>query len=149
MNIAGRLTAMTSELPQPIIVGEPHRNAPDAQDRRRLSFTVAAGDRSLAEVAIIPNSGVPMKPRDGNPTPARYQENALDIADAGEAHRLKFIVGARLRYLGPSDENPPAGLAAGDIVTVAERNGCGMGIDVVGPDGGVDMVWWYEVELMP
>jgi len=62
MNITDRLSAVTSDLPQPIIVGELHRFAPDAQDRRRLSFTVAAGDRSLAEVAVIPDaSGAPQE----------------------------------------------------------------------------------------
>jgi hypothetical protein len=62
MDIAERVAAMTSDLPQPITVGELHRFAPDAQDRRRLSFTVAAGDRSLAEVAVIPNaSGAPQE----------------------------------------------------------------------------------------
>lgn len=88
--------------------------------------------------------------RHGNMVPPepRYQENALDIDEAGPEHRAKFEVGARLRYLGPSDENPPAGLRPGDEVVVAERNGCGMGIDVIGPDGGIDMVWWYEVELV-
>ena len=86
----------------------------------------------------------------------RYQENALDIDEAGEAHRAKFVVGARLRYLGPSDDNPPTGLESGDLVTVAERNDGlqplgvtgGHGIAVIGPRGGVDMVWWYEVELV-
>lgn len=62
MNITDRLSAMTSDLPQPITVGELHRFAPDAQDRRRLSFTVAAGDRALAEIAVIPtHSGAPQE----------------------------------------------------------------------------------------
>ena len=62
MHITNRLTAMTADLPQPIAVGDLHRFAPDAQDRRRLSFTVAAGDRALAEVAIIPtHSGAPQE----------------------------------------------------------------------------------------
>ena len=62
MKIAERLTAMTADLPQPIAVGDLHRFAPDAQDRRRLSFTVAAGDRALADVAIIPtHSGAPQE----------------------------------------------------------------------------------------
>ena len=86
----------------------------------------------------------------------RYQANALDLEEAGEEHRAKFIVGARLRYLGPSDENPPSGLEPGDIVTVAERNEGlqvfgvegGHGIAVHGPRGGTDVVWWYEVELV-
>ena len=96
-------------------------------------------------------------PRIGNMIPPpRYQENALDLAEAGEAHRAKFVVGARLRYLGPSDDNPPAGLAPGDIVVVATRNDGlrplgiegGHGIAVFGPRGVVDMVWWFEVELV-
>ena len=81
----------------------------------------------------------------------RYQANALDLEEAGEEHRPKFIVGARLCYLGPSDENPPRGLEPGDIVTVAERNDNtieSMGIAVHGLRGGTDMVWWYEVELV-
>lgn len=87
-------------------------------------------------------------------TTPRYQENAGDLDEAGPEHRAKFVVGARLRYLGPSDETPPTGLEPGDLVTVAERNEgilgmSGMGIAVVGPRGGVDMVWWYEVELAP
>jgi len=62
MNITDRLTSMTSELPQPITVGDLSRFAPDASDRRRLSFTVAAGGRALAEVAIIPtHSGAPQE----------------------------------------------------------------------------------------
>lgn len=62
MKITDRLTAMTSNLPQPIAVGDLHRFAPDAANRRRLSFTVAAGDRALAEVAIIPtHSGAPQE----------------------------------------------------------------------------------------
>ena len=62
MHITERLAAMTADLPQPIAVGDLHRFAPDAQDRRRLSFTVAAGDRALAEVAIIPtHSGAPQE----------------------------------------------------------------------------------------
>ncbi len=79
---------------------------------------------------------------------AVYQANALDLEDASEADRVKFEVGRRLRYRGPSDENPPPSLIPGDVVTVAERNGCGMGIDVHSPRGGVDMVWWWEVELV-
>ena len=82
----------------------------------------------------------------------RYQENADDRLDLDAAEWRKFIVGAQLRYLGPSDDNPPSGLRPGDLVTVAERNesmlGSGDGIAVVGPRGGVDMVWWYEVELV-
>ena len=85
-----------------------------------------------------------------------YQDGALDIDEAGEAHCAKFVIGAQLRYLGPSDENPPAGLQPGDIVTVAEENEGlrslgikgGHGIAVTGPRGGADMVWWYEVELV-
>jgi hypothetical protein len=92
----------------------------------------------------------------GASAPVRYQENALDLDEAGDEHRAKFIIGAQLRYLGPSDENPPAGLEPGDLVTVAERHEGlrqlgiegGHGIAVVGPRGGVDMVWWYEVELV-
>lgn len=62
MHITKRLTAMTADLPQPIAVGDLHRFAPDAQGRRRLSFTVAAGDRALAEVAVIPtHSGAPQE----------------------------------------------------------------------------------------
>lgn len=82
----------------------------------------------------------------------RYQENAEDRYDLDKAEWPKFIVGAQLRYRGPSDDNPPTGLRPGDLVTVAERNGSmlgsGDGIAVVGPRGGVDMVWWYEVDVV-
>jgi len=57
VKIDDRLAAMTAELPQPITVGDLNRFAPDVSDRRRLSFTVAAGDRALAEIAIIPTHG--------------------------------------------------------------------------------------------
>lgn len=82
----------------------------------------------------------------------RYQENAEDRLELDPSEWPKFVVGAQLRYLGPSDDNPPSGLRPGDLVTVAERNesmlGSGDGIAVVGPRGGVDMVWWYEVEVV-
>ena len=62
VNITDRLTAMSADLPQPITVGDLHRFAPDASNRRRLSFTVAAGERALAEIAIIPtHSGAPQE----------------------------------------------------------------------------------------
>ena len=81
------------------------------------------------------------------PPAPRYQENAHDINDdACPEYRAKFEVGARLRYLGPCDHIPPE-FAPGDVVTVVERNGCGMGIDVIGPQNKVDMVWPWEVAL--
>lgn len=46
-----------------------------------------------------------MKARVGNAVPpVRYQENALDLEEAGPEHRAKFEIGARLRYRGPSVE---------------------------------------------
>ena len=77
----------------------------------------------------------------------RYQENADDRLGLDPVQWPKFIVGARLRYLGPSDD-PPGGLHPGDVVTVVDRNLCGAGIDVECERGGVDVVWWYEVELV-
>ena len=76
-----------------------------------------------------------------------YQQNAQDLND-DECHRAKFIVGTRLRFLGPSDDVPPEGLVIGDIVITAEQNGCGMGIDVHTPGGTIDMVWPWEVEVI-
>lgn len=62
MNITDRLSAMTSDIPHPIATGDISRYAPDVAGRRRLSFEVAAGDRHLAQVAIIPShSGAPQE----------------------------------------------------------------------------------------
>lgn len=45
-----------------------------------------------------------MRARVGNAVPPpRYQENALDLDDAGPEHRAKFEVGVRLRYLALAD----------------------------------------------
>jgi hypothetical protein len=71
----------------------------------------------------------------------------MERREAAPPHvRVKYEVGRRLRYNGPSDWNLPQ-FRVGDVVTVEPKNGCGMGIDVRSPDGVVDMVWPWEVNL--
>lgn len=66
----------------------------------------------------------------------------------GEDSR-KFEVGQRLRFVRHSpDESIHSELfQPGDLLTVMERNGCGLGIDARRDDGTPDMVFPEEVEL--
>ncbi len=62
----------------------------------------------------------------------------------------KYEVGRLLRFV----EHDPSEVIVsefepGDVVKVCERNGCGLGIDVIRiSDGFADMVWSNEVELI-
>lgn len=60
------------------------------------------------------------------------------------ADRLKFVVGRPLRFIEYSDDVRGA-FRPGDLLVVLPRNRCGMGIDVIRPDGIIDMVWPEEV----
>jgi hypothetical protein len=56
-----------------------------------------------------------------------------------------LLVGRRLRFIGYTDD--VAGpFKRGDLLLVLTRNKCGMGIDVLRPDGIADMVWPEEVD---
>ena len=63
--------------------------------------------------------------------------------------RQKYEVNQLLVFIGnsPSEDIKAEFFSTGDILCVAERNGCGMGIDVVNITGQTDMVWPEEVEL--
>lgn len=73
-----------------------------------------------------------------------FQENAQHLRIYRGVHRRKFIVGRRLRFREYSDE-VTGPFKRGDLLLVLPRNRCGMGIDVIRPDGIVDMVWPEEV----
>jgi hypothetical protein len=79
----------------------------------------------------------------GSPKPA-YQENAKHLELYQGHDRLKFLVGNRLHFIEYSDGVQGA-FRPGDLLVVLPRNRCGMGIDVIRPDGIIDMVWPEEV----
>lgn len=63
----------------------------------------------------------------------RYQQGAKDrLEETRRIDTRKYVVGARLRYLGPSDDVPPL-FDKGDELIVALRNRGGVGISVVWP----------------
>ena len=70
--------------------------------------------------------------------------------DVEEGQEAKYSLGAQLVFIGWSNEEiAGSSFRCGDIVTPVERNGCGMGIDVIRSlDGLVDMVWPEEVLLL-
>lgn len=52
------------------------------------------------------------------------------------------------RCIDPDEKEIPSIFSPGDVLTVLERNGCGMGIDCQRiSDGVCDMVWPTEVAL--
>lgn len=62
----------------------------------------------------------------------------------------KYEVRARLRFVAHAPGEIDGAFEPGDLLRVALRNGCGMGIDAVRErDGLTDMVWPEEVELAP
>jgi hypothetical protein len=73
-----------------------------------------------------------------------FQENAKDLEFSMGRDRVKFRVGRRLRFIEYSDDVQGV-FRPGDLLVVLPRNGCGMGIDVIRPDGIIDMVWPEEV----
>lgn len=77
----------------------------------------------------------------------RYQRGARDLADEPRQVRKKYEVGARLRYLGPSDDVPPL-FTTGDELIVCSRNRGGDGISARRADGVRDMVWPWEVGVL-
>ena len=62
----------------------------------------------------------------------------------------KYRVGQRLLFRQHDpEENIVSCFRAGDVLTVCDRNGCGMGIDCTRLTDGVwDMVWANEVDLL-
>lgn len=83
------------------------------------------------------------------------QENT--IIDDG-ADPAKYDVGRALRFIGYApdevfsvedrEDEDVFRFDIGDILRPVQRNGCGMGIDVIRDDGATDMVWPEEVELV-
>lgn len=148
MNIADRLSAMTSNLPQPIAVGDLHRYAPDAVGRRRLSFTVAAGDRALAEVAIIPtHSGAPQTHLD---TFASALRSLLDGSESRVADAEQRIAGRDATILRQHEEigalktklaDFEQGRAIRGEFFATEGNG---GVWLVGRPTGAAFGLWFE-----
>ncbi|MFY0540040.1 hypothetical protein [Nannocystis pusilla] len=73
---------------------------------------------------------------------------APDLTDVPEEARVEFQLGARLRFLGPSDETPPAFSVGDELEVIGFVEGC-IALDCVRPcDGVFDMVHYYEVELI-
>ena len=85
------------------------------------------------------------------------QENSSP--ESGEEQ--KYEVGSLLKFVAYNPEEIPDWddeelklpadyqLKAGDLLRVAPKNGCGLGIDVISEnDGHPDMVWPEEVELV-
>lgn len=78
----------------------------------------------------------------------QYQQGAKDrLEETRRIDTRKYVVGARLRYLGPSDDVPPL-FDKGDELIVAPRNRGGVGIITVRADGVRDMVWPWEVGVL-
>jgi hypothetical protein len=80
-------------------------------------------------------------------------EKGVDLCFYEIGTLLKFVKYNDQEMPGYDEEEPAmqAGykFEAGDLLRVADKNGCGMGIDVIRQSDGLpDMVWPEEVELV-